>query len=131
MSAPYTPPSPAYIPVEEIVRRAPNLGYQAYLADKRSTADIEANLERFVDIVFKPPTADVNFTPEGGLEKALKEGGVSTLPSVLNEKVFIERRFHEIVAYTHRSPGKKILSRPPCQGYGRTVELYPYFQISL
>ena len=50
MSLPYTPPSPAYISVEEIVKRAPNLGYQAYLADKRAIADIEANVCPSVDI---------------------------------------------------------------------------------
>ncbi|KAF8329017.1 epoxide hydrolase [Amanita rubescens] len=72
MSLPYTPPSPTYIPVQEIAKRAPNLGYQMYLADARSTADIEANLERFVDIVFKPPASGVDFTPQGAFEKFIR-----------------------------------------------------------
>ena len=44
MSLPYTPPSPVYIPVQEMAERAPNIGYQAFLADARSTAVIEANV---------------------------------------------------------------------------------------
>ena len=44
MSLPYTPPSPVYIPVQEMAERAPNIGYQVYLADARSTADIETNV---------------------------------------------------------------------------------------
>jgi soluble epoxide hydrolase / lipid-phosphate phosphatase len=44
MSLPYTPPSPVYIPVQEMATRAPNLGYQVYLNDARSTAEIEANV---------------------------------------------------------------------------------------
>jgi soluble epoxide hydrolase/lipid-phosphate phosphatase len=50
MSLPYTPPSPTYVPVQEIAKRAPNLGYQMYLADARSTADIEANACFFLTI---------------------------------------------------------------------------------
>ena len=44
MSAPYTPPSRAYIPVEEIARIAPNLGYQADFAKPAATSLIEANV---------------------------------------------------------------------------------------
>lgn len=91
MSVPYTPPSPVYIPVEEIVKRAPNLGYQAYLADQRSTADIDSNLATFVDIVFRSASAAVEFTTVGALEKAVNEGRINASPSVLNEK---EREFY-------------------------------------
>lgn len=44
LSVPYTPPSPAYLPVEEVARLAPNLGYQVYFSSQRSTKDIEANV---------------------------------------------------------------------------------------
>jgi len=91
MSLPYTPPSPVYMPVQEMAERAPNIGYQVYLADARSTADIEANLERFVNIVFASPTSQVDFTPQGALEKALRSGAEAGSSSVLNEK---ERRFY-------------------------------------
>jgi soluble epoxide hydrolase/lipid-phosphate phosphatase len=50
MSLPYTPPSLTYVPVQEMAKRAPNLGYQMYLADPRSTADIEANARFFLII---------------------------------------------------------------------------------
>lgn len=44
LSVPYTPPSPEYIRVEEVAKRVPNLGYQVYFADKRSTTEIETNV---------------------------------------------------------------------------------------
>ncbi|KAK2466015.1 hypothetical protein APHAL10511_001656 [Amanita phalloides] len=89
MSVPFTPPSPAFMSVQEMADRAPHLGYQVYFADQRSTAEIEANLERFVDVVFKPPTV-FNFTPRDALQNALR-GDIIPQPSVLNEK---ERRFY-------------------------------------
>ncbi|KAF8640130.1 hypothetical protein AX17_001366 [Amanita inopinata Kibby_2008] len=91
MSVPYTPPSTTYIPIEEIAKRAPNLGFQVYFASKRSTQEIESNLEKFVDIVFRSPTSRIDFTSSGELESLLKQGEISRYPSVLNEK---ERAFY-------------------------------------
>jgi len=47
MSVPYTPPLPVYIPLEELARRIPNLGYQVYLASEESTSEIEAQVRPF------------------------------------------------------------------------------------
>ena len=47
MSVPYIPPSPLYIPVEELVKRMPNLGYQVYFASEESTPEIEARVRSF------------------------------------------------------------------------------------
>jgi soluble epoxide hydrolase/lipid-phosphate phosphatase len=43
MSVPYTPPSHEFMPLEELVRRAPNLGYQLYFASPKSNLEILAN----------------------------------------------------------------------------------------
>jgi hypothetical protein len=43
---PFTPPSPEYMSVEEIAKRAPNLSYHVYLADPKSTREIDANVRQ-------------------------------------------------------------------------------------
>ena len=44
MSVPYTPPSREFIPLEEIVKRAPNLAYQLYFASFKSNLEILAHV---------------------------------------------------------------------------------------
>jgi hypothetical protein len=41
MSVPFTPPSQRYIPVEEVTKLAPNLGYQADFSEQSTTRLIE------------------------------------------------------------------------------------------
>ena len=41
---PYTPPSRQYLPLEEVARRALNLGYQVYFASQRSSLEILAHV---------------------------------------------------------------------------------------
>ena len=44
MSIPFTPPSRQYIPLEDVVKLAPNLGYQLFFAHQNSTTVIEENV---------------------------------------------------------------------------------------
>jgi soluble epoxide hydrolase/lipid-phosphate phosphatase len=44
LSVPFYPPAPEYIPMDEMVRRVPNFGYQKYLADPKSAAEIDQNV---------------------------------------------------------------------------------------
>ena len=108
MSVPYIPPSPEYLPVEEVVQRAPNLGYQVYFANPKSSSDIDANvksgnrytyykitelplfqLKQFVRLIFRPPGSSVNVTNLGLLEKHVQEPENREAPSILNEQVWL------------------------------------------
>ncbi|KIM46450.1 hypothetical protein M413DRAFT_441542 [Hebeloma cylindrosporum] len=86
MSVPYTPPSRQYIPVEEVARRAPNLGYQVYFAAPRSSSEILAHLNKFLSVIFSPPDAKVDFTLLGSLENILSKQSAQGGPCILNEK---------------------------------------------
>ena len=48
ISIPYTPPSLEYISIREIAKRWPQLSYQVYFANPKSTQEIEANVSRLV-----------------------------------------------------------------------------------
>ncbi|EEB96011.1 hypothetical protein MPER_04928, partial [Moniliophthora perniciosa FA553] len=63
LSVAYTPPSPLYIPVEEVAKRAPDLRYMVYFNDRRSTKQIEDNIDSFTRLAYQSPTAgmDRNF----------------------------------------------------------------------
>ncbi|KAF5388406.1 hypothetical protein D9615_000650 [Tricholomella constricta] len=88
MSVPYTPPSRQYIPVEEVARLAPNLGYQADFANPTTTSELDTHLERFLSITFRTPTANENYTSRGSLFKLLQVSEVPRGPSVLNDSEF-------------------------------------------
>lgn len=109
MSVPYTPPSRVYLPVEELAQRAPNLGYQVYFANPKSSSEIIANvksgtdartikttelplfqLKQFVRLLFRPPgSSSLNFTRLGLLEKYVQEPENHEAPSILNERVWL------------------------------------------
>jgi soluble epoxide hydrolase / lipid-phosphate phosphatase len=44
MSVPYTPPAKEYMPLTEVAKRAPNLGYQLYFAEQKSSHEILAHV---------------------------------------------------------------------------------------
>jgi len=48
MSVPYTPPSRQFVPVEMVAKHAPNLGYQVYFANEKSTGDILNNVSNII-----------------------------------------------------------------------------------
>ncbi|KAF8897771.1 epoxide hydrolase [Infundibulicybe gibba] len=87
MSVPYTPPSKVYYPIQEVARRAPNLGYQVYFADKRSTAEIEQHLTQFMSYVFRPPFSAIDYTREGALAKLLSNKEAKSTTTILTKKL--------------------------------------------
>ncbi|KAF8914248.1 Alpha/Beta hydrolase protein [Gymnopilus junonius] len=76
MSVPYTPPSRVFIPITEVARLAPNLGYQVYFANPKSGLEILANLRKFLRIIFSVSDSDLDFA-------SLEEN-----PCLLNDKEF-------------------------------------------
>ncbi|KAH9482500.1 Bifunctional epoxide hydrolase 2 [Psilocybe cubensis] len=71
LSIPYTPPSREYMPVEEVARRAPNLGYQVYFNAPNSNLEILAHLKKFLPLTFSPPDSKHDYFTEGSLQKLL------------------------------------------------------------
>lgn len=51
LSIPFTPPSPEYVPVKEIARRLPQLTYQVYFANPKSTDDLDVHVRNFSKLV--------------------------------------------------------------------------------
>ncbi|KAH6914733.1 Alpha/Beta hydrolase protein [Coprinopsis sp. MPI-PUGE-AT-0042] len=88
ISVPYTPPTKDYMPLKEVAKRAPNLGYQLYFANQKSSHEILAHLRRFVDLVFNTSgDKRLDFTPTGRLEKLLPDSSVpGKIQSCLNDK---------------------------------------------
>ncbi|KAF9464835.1 Alpha/Beta hydrolase protein [Collybia nuda] len=72
LSVPYTPPSRVYLPVDEVARLAPNLGYQVFFSNKESTRYIEENLGQFMSLTFRAPESAVDYTSLGSLQKMLQ-----------------------------------------------------------
>ncbi|KAG6854361.1 hypothetical protein C0991_007866 [Blastosporella zonata] len=87
LSVPYTPPSQVYIPIEEIAKRVPNLGYQVYFANSASTSEIESNLRNFLSLIFKPPEDTNDITGRGALYNLLVRAEEQK-NSVLDDKEF-------------------------------------------
>ncbi|KAL1709176.1 Alpha/Beta hydrolase protein [Schizophyllum commune] len=52
ISVPYMPRPPAYVSLDEMIKRFPNWAYQGYLNSPQSTGFIEARLPRFVQLLF-------------------------------------------------------------------------------
>ncbi|KAF9057886.1 epoxide hydrolase [Panaeolus papilionaceus] len=88
LSVPYTPPSPVYLPIEEVAKKAPNLGYQVYFASPKSTLEVQAHLKKFLPFVYSPNNTGPNndFTSFGSLEKYLLHRPTVKRNPVLNDK---------------------------------------------
>ncbi|KAG6856776.1 hypothetical protein H0H87_000744 [Tephrocybe sp. NHM501043] len=78
ISVPYTPPSRTFLPIEEVAKLAPNLGYQVDFANSLSTPRIEN----------ETPGTKENFTTHGTLLKLLQSASLQKDPSVLDDNVF-------------------------------------------
>ncbi|TFK25957.1 alpha/beta-hydrolase [Coprinopsis marcescibilis] len=94
LSVPYTPPSKQYLPLTEVVKRAPNLGYQLYFEQLRSSEEILSHLGKFVGLVFNTPGSKkaLDFTPTGALEKLFQDTSIpDKLPTCLTDE---ERRYY-------------------------------------
>ncbi|OJA18024.1 hypothetical protein AZE42_07036 [Rhizopogon vesiculosus] len=65
LAVPYIPPTLQHMPVEEMARKYPSYGYQAYFASEASTPEIEANLVSFLQVLFRTPEKTLPFTKLG------------------------------------------------------------------
>jgi len=88
MSVPYTPPSREFIPLEEVVKRAPNLAYQLYLASPKSTLEILAYLKKFISLLFRLPGSTIAIVTSGAMEKALLNGPDVSSSDILTDEEF-------------------------------------------
>ncbi|KAJ4479160.1 epoxide hydrolase [Lentinula aciculospora] len=61
LSVPYSPPSLEYVAVDTIAKIAPNLSYQAYFEEERSTKEIESNLDTFLRVIYRSPNPTQRF----------------------------------------------------------------------
>ncbi|KAJ3797339.1 epoxide hydrolase [Lentinula aff. detonsa] len=61
LSVPYSPPSLEYISVKTIAKIAPNLSYQVYFEEQRSTQEIESNLNTFLRVIYRNPNPTQRF----------------------------------------------------------------------
>ncbi|KAF8713270.1 Ndr family, partial [Rhizoctonia solani] len=52
LCVPFIPRSPEYVPLENLIELYPNFQYQAFLASHESTAIMNANVERFIQVMF-------------------------------------------------------------------------------
>jgi soluble epoxide hydrolase/lipid-phosphate phosphatase len=91
LSVPYTPPSPVYIPIEQVVQIAPNLEYQAYFARQEATKDLDLNVPRVVQLLYariKNPEDKPKKSLLGDIKNHLTGNtDLSVLSSVLNDDV--------------------------------------------
>ncbi|KAK7060346.1 hypothetical protein VNI00_001111 [Paramarasmius palmivorus] len=91
LSLPYTPPSPIYIPVEEVAKRAPDLAYMLYFNDNRSTRQIENNIGTFIRVAYRKPRTSNNFSLSGLAQHGSNPFENVEIPNsdlVLNEREF-------------------------------------------
>ncbi|KAI0650493.1 alpha/beta-hydrolase [Trametes meyenii] len=82
LSIPFIPPAKVYTPLEKLVERVPNWGYQLFFADKGSNAVIESHISKFFRLIYRDRNAHnshlSNWTLTGGLPRVLSD------PEVLN-----------------------------------------------
>ncbi|KAF8213944.1 Alpha/Beta hydrolase protein [Mycena galopus ATCC 62051] len=92
MSVPYTPPALAPTTLVNVIARAPNLGYQLFLASPEAAPVLEANLPYFLTITFHSPSAPTDFTPKGAMRAIITSppspAAVAAMPCVLKDDAF-------------------------------------------
>ncbi|EGO27719.1 hypothetical protein SERLADRAFT_435482 [Serpula lacrymans var. lacrymans S7.9] len=71
MSVPYTPPSLNYMPVEGVVSRYQDFGYQAYFATHSSTADIDPKVSYLLQILYRKSDGVMPWTKPGEMKNLL------------------------------------------------------------
>jgi len=86
LSVAYTPPSRDYMPPEELVKRAPNMGYQLYFASDKSNLEILAHLKKFISMVYTMKLTSITST--GSLEDQLIHGPDASSSDILTDQEF-------------------------------------------
>ncbi|KAF7332416.1 Epoxide hydrolase hydrolase [Mycena kentingensis (nom. inval.)] len=72
MSVPFTPPTPKAMPLDEVVVRAPNLGYQLYIASEESVSEMYEKIPYVLSLTFAPNDKLVDFTPTGKMQALIR-----------------------------------------------------------
>ncbi|XP_006456768.1 hypothetical protein AGABI2DRAFT_78715 [Agaricus bisporus var. bisporus H97] len=88
LSVPYIPPSPVYLPLEEVARKSPNLGYQLFFGSQQSTKIIEVNLRGFMDVIFQQTDSKgvaADFTRKGAMDALLNNSHVRSSGSYYHQ----------------------------------------------
>ncbi|KAJ6466711.1 alpha beta-hydrolase [Mycena vitilis] len=89
MSVPYTPPAIKPTSLADVAARAPNLGYQLFLASPVAAPTIEANIPYFLALLFSPPSNATDITPASALPTLLASSSspsasaIAALPTIL------------------------------------------------
>jgi len=86
LSVPYTPPSGNFTSVEDLVKYAPNLGYQLYFASDKSNLEILAHLKKFLSLVYALDLKGIVLT--GSLEDQLIHGPDASSSAILTDQEF-------------------------------------------
>ncbi|KAH9983558.1 alpha/beta-hydrolase [Russula compacta] len=82
LSVAFTPPNKQYLSLEDVVKKVPNYAYQLYFANPDSTKEIEANLERFLRIVFAMEVPQINTILDGNMREVILNPGVTRPPGL-------------------------------------------------
>ncbi|CAE6381731.1 unnamed protein product [Rhizoctonia solani] len=88
---PFAPPSPQYIPMEKYIELLPNFQYQAFFASPESTEIIDANVDRFMRLIYtsarQGAAGDVpSFEKTGVIEAWLKDETKTVMPELLSKE---------------------------------------------
>ncbi|KAJ7682417.1 epoxide hydrolase [Mycena polygramma] len=87
MSVPYTPPAIAPTSLANVAARAPNLGYQLFLASPVAAPAVEANIPYFLALLFCPPSGPADITPADALHRLLASppspASIAAMPTIL------------------------------------------------
>ncbi|CAE6395102.1 unnamed protein product [Rhizoctonia solani] len=88
---PFAPPTSQYIPMEKYIELLPNFQYQAFFASPESTAIIDANVDRFMRLIYSSAkqlaAGEVpSFEKTGVLEDWLNDKTKTVMPELLSQE---------------------------------------------
>ncbi|KAG8745347.1 hypothetical protein FRC10_008206 [Ceratobasidium sp. 414] len=93
LCVPFYKPAKKYIPIENIVAVLPNFEYQLFFTSPEAAGIIDANLEKFIGIIYSSAkqveSGEVpSFEKKGLIESWLKDGTKHVHPALLTEEEF-------------------------------------------
>ncbi|CAE6395085.1 unnamed protein product [Rhizoctonia solani] len=92
LGIPFAPPSPQYVPLEVLAQIFPSFGYQLYLASPHSNEAVDANAERFLNVLYSSPqkfaSGEIPHIEKAGVfESWLQDQSRATKSDILSEIV--------------------------------------------
>ncbi|CAE6419337.1 unnamed protein product [Rhizoctonia solani] len=93
LCVPFAPPTPQYIPMEKYIELLPNFQYQAFFASPESTSIVDANVDRFMRLVYASAKQGAagevpSFEKTGVIEAWLKDEANTVMPELLSQQEF-------------------------------------------